>query len=180
MPSSIYGKLIYTSSAVSYGELGSMIIHQALFTLFPPSSMDTRLIKPFTPTEFIELVLVPEVAVRLIMEDNDLDPDDKEHNLRAVNIMRESAQYGVSMFPDPDTNGDKRGVHDGVRNAADDIAVERATARRQELAENDDMEIEKKSSKRMKRERRSSNQEQLKKRPGSGSTRPRPLPRKQT
>ncbi|KAJ8095113.1 hypothetical protein PM082_010332 [Marasmius tenuissimus] len=52
-----------------YGELGSVIIHHALYEMFPPSSVEPGLVAPLDPKEFIQRILVPEVAVRLIMED---------------------------------------------------------------------------------------------------------------
>ncbi|KAG2354427.1 restriction of telomere capping protein 4, partial [Suillus spraguei] len=77
-----------------YGELGLLIINQTLYDLFPFSSFDTSLIVPLSPAEFVQLVLVPEVAVRLIMQDLHLDRD------KAIITLRESSQYGVGMFPD--------------------------------------------------------------------------------
>ncbi|KAG2742025.1 hypothetical protein P692DRAFT_201650282, partial [Suillus brevipes Sb2] len=76
-----------------YGELGLSIIHQTLYDLFPFSSFDTSLIAPLSPEEFVQLVLVPEVAMRLIMQDLHLDRN------KAVKTLRESSQYGVDMFP---------------------------------------------------------------------------------
>ncbi|KAG1803898.1 restriction of telomere capping protein 4, partial [Suillus plorans] len=77
-----------------YGELGLLIIHQTLYNLFPFSSFDTSLIAPLSRAEFVQFVLIPEVAVRLIMQDLHLDRDE------AIMTLRESSQYGVSMFPD--------------------------------------------------------------------------------
>ncbi|KIJ20595.1 hypothetical protein PAXINDRAFT_66856, partial [Paxillus involutus ATCC 200175] len=77
-----------------YGEQGSVIIHQTLFDLFPPSSFDVSLITPLAPAEFIQRILVPEAAVRLIAQDLCADIED------AIVTLRESAQYGVAMFPD--------------------------------------------------------------------------------
>ncbi|KAF9219734.1 hypothetical protein BS17DRAFT_654616, partial [Gyrodon lividus] len=76
-----------------YGEQGSVIIHQTLFDLFPPSSFDVSLIIPLAPAEFIQRILVPEAAVRLIAQDLCADIED------AIITLRESAQYGVAMFP---------------------------------------------------------------------------------
>ncbi|KAF8074673.1 RTC4-like domain-containing protein [Lyophyllum atratum] len=56
-----------------YGELGSVIIHQTLYDLFPPASLDPGLVAPLTPNDFIQRILVPEVGVRLVMEDMGLD-----------------------------------------------------------------------------------------------------------
>ncbi|KAG2058681.1 hypothetical protein BDR06DRAFT_828584, partial [Suillus hirtellus] len=76
-----------------YGELGLLIIHQTLYNLFPLSSFEPSSIAPLTPAEFIQLVLIPETAVGLIMQDLCLDRDD------AIVTLRESSQYGVAMFP---------------------------------------------------------------------------------
>ncbi|KIO03400.1 hypothetical protein M404DRAFT_58825, partial [Pisolithus tinctorius Marx 270] len=77
-----------------YGEQGSVIIHQTLFNLFPPSSFDSSLVEPLTPTEFIQRVLVPETAAHLIAQDLGVDMD------YAIMTLHESARYGVAMFPD--------------------------------------------------------------------------------
>lgn len=78
---------------LSYGELGSVIIHRTLYTLFG-SETSPNLVQPLTVREFIGRVLVPEVGMRLIMEDLALDME------RAAEVLRASATYGVSMFPD--------------------------------------------------------------------------------
>jgi hypothetical protein len=96
-----------------------MIIHQTLYNMFPPSSFEPQSITPLTPQEFIQRILVPEAALALIMEDTGQD------RARAVQTMRESAGYGVAMFPD--TN---EGPEVG---AGEDIVLERARARRLEL-----------------------------------------------
>lgn len=96
-----------------------MILHQTLYNMFPPSSIDPQSITPLTPQEFIQRILVPEAALTLIMEDTGQD------QVEAVQTMRESAGYGVAMFPD--TSEDP-----GV-GAGEDIVLERARARRREL-----------------------------------------------
>ncbi|KAK0444835.1 RTC4-like domain-containing protein, partial [Armillaria borealis] len=77
-----------------YGEQGSVIIHQTLFNLFPPASIHPDQVKPLTPNEFTQRILVPEVAARLIRQDMGVSPS------KAVKILRESASYGVAMFPE--------------------------------------------------------------------------------
>jgi len=120
----------------SYGEQGSVIIHQTLFNLFPPSSFDVSLVSPLTPAEFIQRVLVPEAATRLIAQD--LNQSIEE----ATITLRESAQYGVAMFPDADS---KRTAvdDDDEMGVADQIVMERARARRRELEEEERVEKEK-------------------------------------
>jgi RTC4-like domain len=110
----------------SYGELGSMILHQTLYNMFPPSSFDPQFIAPLAPQEFIQRILVPEAAVTLIMEDTGQD------RVTAVQTMRESAGYGVAMFPDT-SEGPEVG-------AGEDIVLERARARRRELEDEERIE----------------------------------------
>jgi hypothetical protein len=123
-----------------------VIIHQTLYSLFPPSSFDPTLIAPLTPTEFIQRILVPEAAVGLILEDRELDPQNDKHKEKAVKILRESAAYGVAMFPDADTNigGDGKGKTDDDwdMGVGDEIVRERARVRRKELEEEERMEEE--------------------------------------
>ncbi|KAG1793098.1 RTC4-like domain-containing protein [Suillus plorans] len=119
-----------------YGELGLLIIHQTLYNLFPLSSFEPSSIAPLTPAEFIQLVLIPETAVGLIMQDLCLDRDD------AIVTLRESSQYGVAMFPD---TGFGKGAATGYddnddEGVADRIVMERAKARRLELEEEEELE----------------------------------------
>ncbi|KAG1732374.1 RTC4-like domain-containing protein [Suillus lakei] len=107
-----------------YGELGLLIIHQTLYNLFPFSSFDPSSIAPLTPAEFIQLVLIPEAAVGLIMQDLHLDRDE------AIVTLRESSQYGVAMFPDT-------GSGKGAALGGDDDDDE---ARRLELEEEEKIE----------------------------------------
>lgn len=92
---------------------------------------------PLAPAEFIQRILVPEAAVRLIAQDMCLDMED------AIVTLRDSAQYGVAMFPD--TSETKRkgtgDANDGM-GVADKIVMERARARRKEIAEEERVELE--------------------------------------
>ena len=105
----------------SYGELGYVIIHQTIYDLFTPQSFPPLSTLPITPTEFIQLILVPEAAVSLIMEDLSLTRE------QAITTLRESAEYGVAMFPydQDDVGGD----------VGENIVKERARARRKQLKE---------------------------------------------
>lgn len=103
-----------------------MILHQTLYNMFPPSSFDARSIAPLTPQDFIQRILVPEAALALIMEDTGQD------RIQAVQTMRESAGYGVAMFPDT-SEGPGLG-------AGEDIVLERARVRRRELLDEEQME----------------------------------------
>lgn len=93
--------------------------------------MDPDPISPLTPTEFIQRILVPEVAVALIMEDMNVSKK------RAMKTLRESVQYGVAMFPDASNEDDEDGM-----GAADEIVKERARIRRKELEEEERIEDE--------------------------------------
>ncbi|TFK39470.1 RTC4-like domain-containing protein [Crucibulum laeve] len=126
-----------------YGELGSIIIHQTLYNLFPPTSFDPTLISPLTANEFVQRILVPEVAVRLIMEDKGLEGDSAAEE--AVKILRDSSAYGVSMFPEDGGEGGgglNKNVDDDEMGIGDLIVMERAKKRRKELAEEDEREEE--------------------------------------
>lgn len=115
-----------------------MIIHQTLCDLFPPASFDPAAALPLTPADFIGHVLVPEAAVRLIMEDLALGRAD------AIKTLRESVEYGVAMFPADEGEGG-RGEGDGdtsVLTAGERIIMERARARRKELEEEERREAE--------------------------------------
>ncbi|KIK61932.1 hypothetical protein GYMLUDRAFT_42359 [Collybiopsis luxurians FD-317 M1] len=81
-----------------YGELGSVLIHQTLYELFPPESTFPNLVSPLSPKQFIDRILLPEVAVRLIMEDKSLYGVSGAR--KALEILRESTTYGVAMFPE--------------------------------------------------------------------------------
>jgi len=125
----------------SYGELGSGIIRQTLYNMFPPPKMEPTLIAPLTSNQVIEHVLIPEVALRLIMQDQGLEGDEGEKG--ALEILRASSSYGVAMFLDDggQWGGNKEGDEDrmGVGHL---IVRERAMRRRKELEEEDKREEE--------------------------------------
>ncbi|KAF4610432.1 hypothetical protein D9613_006670 [Agrocybe pediades] len=134
-----------------YGEIGSVIIHQTLYDMFPLADMDPDLIAPLTPTEFVQRILVPEVALRLIMQDKGLSGD--EGMAEALEILRDSSSYGVAMFPEDGGEwGDKKGKKKSNRRgeeeeeekmgAGDLIVMERARKRRKELEEEEEREEE--------------------------------------
>jgi hypothetical protein len=119
-----------------------------LYNLFPPSELDPDLISPLTSNEFIQRILVPEVAVRLIKEDQNLEGD--VGTIEALQILRESSAYGVAMFPED--SGESAGVgpsrgsrgqrREDEMGAGDLIVMERARKRRKELEEEDEHEEE--------------------------------------
>ncbi|KAJ7574386.1 RTC4-like domain-containing protein [Mycena floridula] len=115
-----------------YGELGSVIILQTLYNLFPLDSLNPAHVQPLNPSEFMQRILVPEVALRLIMEDQNLSGS-KGHR-DAVKILRDSATYGVAMFPeDEGESGGDRKKNKGDMGVADKMVMDRARRRRKEL-----------------------------------------------
>ncbi|KAJ7030004.1 RTC4-like domain-containing protein [Mycena alexandri] len=121
-----------------YGELGSVIIHQTLYDMFPLTNIDPVLVDPLTPNEFIQRILVPEVGMRLVIEDMDLDSEDRTDKKRAVAVLRDSASYGVAMFPEDGgdwagVSGKKNREDDEAMGVADLMVMERARKRRKEL-----------------------------------------------
>ncbi|KAH9940892.1 RTC4-like domain-containing protein, partial [Epithele typhae] len=119
-----------------YGELGYVIIHQTLCDLFPPSDFHPDASLPLTPTDFIALVLVPETAVRLIIDDLNLSRP------QAIATLEASAEYGVAMFPADDTDGDPKHSAEQPLGATERMFMARARARRKELEEEERLEAE--------------------------------------
>ena len=103
---------------LSYGERGSVIIQQLLYSMFPPESLSSAVFKPLNSTEFLQRVLLPEAGLQLIIEDQICEEEE------ALFTMRASTMYGMGMFPDI---GDK----DEVRAK---IVEKRAKKRRKEIA----------------------------------------------
>lgn len=68
--------------------------------MFPQSSVASHHVAPLTHAEFLQRVLVPEAAVALIQEDT------SKSRLDAIQILRDSAEYGSGMFPDTSREGD--------------------------------------------------------------------------
>lgn len=112
-----------------------MILHQTLLSMFPLDSFNSKTIVPFTANEFIQRILVPEVALRLIMEDRGLRGLVGAET--ALEVLRESTAYGAVMFPEDGGEGSKWGGKFGV---GDRIVMERAMKRRKEIEEGVEME----------------------------------------
>jgi len=107
--------------------------------MFPPSSMDSRSIAPLTGNEFMQKILVPEVALRLIMEDRNLRGEEGRQD--ALLTLRESSTYGVFMFPEDGGEGTFAKKSKGDRlGVGDMIVMERAMKRRKELEEEEQKE----------------------------------------
>ncbi|KAI0741663.1 RTC4-like domain-containing protein [Daedaleopsis nitida] len=147
-----------------YGELGYVIIHQTLCDLFPPTDFHPDATLPLTPSDFIALILVPEAAVHLIIEDLSLSRS------KAIETLRDSVEYGVAMFPADEGEGDIGNAvqSEGERvGATEQIFMERARARRKELEEEEE------------EERREEEQAQAR-RASETKSKPRPRPRGKT
>jgi hypothetical protein len=105
----------------SYGEQGSIIIHQSLYSLFPPDGIPPALVLPLTPDQFLTRVLVPETAVLLIQQDMSLTT-----KRQALRVLDESKKYGLAMFPE-------QAQSEEVASVGEDLARERARTRRKVL-----------------------------------------------
>ena len=84
---------IYPTSRYSYGEIGTYILSQLLFKLFPDAVFMDDCTFPLSITDFRWKVLLPEAAAKLIMHDTHAD-----HHT-AVRTMRRSGRYGTAVFP---------------------------------------------------------------------------------
>lgn len=85
--------------------------------------MDSSLFVPLASGDFLQRILVPEAALRLIMEDLELTGE--EGTAEALKVMRESSAYGAGMFPDD-------GEEDCMT-AGDKIVMKRARKKRRQL-----------------------------------------------
>lgn len=171
--------------------MGSVIIHQTLYNMFPLSDIDPLLILPLTPTEFIQRILVPEVALRLIMEDRGLEGEGGMKE--ALEILRESSAYGVAMFPEDagESGATQRQGGESKMGAGDMIVMERARKRRKELAEEEAKEDEErrlqeeldkrikeqKAKEKLRSEKKTRQKDMDSSEPSEPEARPRPRPR---
>lgn len=117
--------------------------------MFPLAQMNPAHISPLTANEFVRLILVPEVALRLIMEDKGLEGN--EGMQQGLAILRESSAYGVAMFPDDGESVTcwRRREEERI-GVGDMIVMERARKRRKELEEMDKREEEEIEAKKVK------------------------------
>ncbi|CEP08838.1 hypothetical protein [Parasitella parasitica] len=78
-----------------YGVKGSDAIMQALVALYLETSIiNLKNVRPLTPIEFIQQILVPESGLRLIRQDHNNKIDLQE----AERIMKESEEYGSIVY----------------------------------------------------------------------------------
>lgn len=90
----------------SYGSRGWQIIVEEIESMIPEIHNQSLYpdISPLTPREFLEIVLVMEVAARLVCQDRGLQGT--RRMTEAAAILRESATYGVHAFPADDGDVD--------------------------------------------------------------------------
>jgi hypothetical protein len=114
--------------------------------------MDPNVIAPLTANEFVQRILVPEVALHLIMEDKGFGDEDMTE---ALTILRDSSAYGVAMFPEDggEWDGNKKQEEIGKIGVGDRIVMERARKRRKELEEEEREETERRVVKEQSRPR---------------------------
>jgi hypothetical protein len=89
--------------------------------MFPVDKVPPKVIQPLSVDQFFSHVLVPETALLLIQEDMSLST--REY---ALQVMRESKEYGVMMFPE-------HGQPDDVEKVGEKLAWERARRQRKVL-----------------------------------------------
>ncbi|KAJ7461943.1 hypothetical protein FB451DRAFT_964949, partial [Mycena latifolia] len=82
-----------------YGEIGFDILYNVLCDMFPLVDILPAVVRPLTPHEFIQQIMVPEAAMRLIADDLKLDLAKRDEKKKAVEVLRESARYGAMKFP---------------------------------------------------------------------------------
>ena len=77
---------------VSFGEIGFYILDSCLIRLFPNDAFLPGSTSPLSAADFRTFVLLPEVAVRLIMQDLSQD------RATAIGTLKRSIKYGDSRF----------------------------------------------------------------------------------
>jgi hypothetical protein len=116
--------------------MGKVVIHQTIFNLFPPEEINPAQVAPLTPVDFLQRVILPEAALRLIQEDLGQDHD------TALQTLHDSVQYGTTMFPDESAG---KSPFENARIGAnfgegERMVRERALARRRVLEEEERQE----------------------------------------
>ena len=69
------------------------MLYNCLARLFPPSAFHLRSTSPLSVDDFRTVILLPELAVHLIMQDLDQD------RAGAIDTLRASIKYGNTRFP---------------------------------------------------------------------------------
>jgi hypothetical protein len=110
----------------SYGEMGLAIIEHTLNELFPLSQLELLNTAPLYPSQFITWILMPQVGLLLIQEDLG------ESEVAALKTMRDSAEYGVGMFPYEENSNIDEGSEANVEDVGGAMVLERSTRRRTE------------------------------------------------
>jgi hypothetical protein len=83
---------IHLSNRASYGDRGRAIINNIIYDSYDPYNYTSELIQPLTALEFIDYVIIPEVANILIKGDLGIE--------EGYNFIRGSAaDYGTHMEP---------------------------------------------------------------------------------
>ncbi|RPD54396.1 hypothetical protein L227DRAFT_567302 [Lentinus tigrinus ALCF2SS1-6] len=119
-----------------YGEQGEAIIDTVLHCLCPTWELERHADKfaPYSPAAFRHLILVPDMAMRLIAEDPENKSKVKGNLSRAYAIMASSSDYGYNEFQlDGEDNGEG-GTDPGVA-AQRDVTYKVLTVYRRRLQE---------------------------------------------
>ncbi|RPD75428.1 hypothetical protein L226DRAFT_522619 [Lentinus tigrinus ALCF2SS1-7] len=108
---------IYDAIRVGYyGQQGEAIIDTVLHCLCPTWELERHADKfaPYSPAAFRRLILVPDMAIRLIAEDPENKDKVKGNLSRAYALMSSSADYGYSEFQLDGEEDGENGTDAGV------------------------------------------------------------------
>eukprot|EP00842_Homolaphlyctis_polyrhiza_P001426 jgi/Hompol1/2284/HPOL_005926-RA len=85
-----------------YGWRGSRVIFRTIQSMFRGANSELRqsTTAPQSVTDYIQNVLIPEAALRLIAQDFGLDLDISEQYIRAKSILDDSAEFGSFVHAD--------------------------------------------------------------------------------
>ena len=83
-----------------YGAYGAYVIKKTLYhmLLTEPKLLVKKDSAPLSPKDYLQFVLLPEVACRLIAQDRQVSLVD------ALDIMRSSTDFGELVFEDDDSS----------------------------------------------------------------------------
>ncbi|KAE9407429.1 hypothetical protein BT96DRAFT_986726 [Gymnopus androsaceus JB14] len=91
-----------------FGSHGQMIIGTVLMCLYPQGSIDVKLFQPLTRTLFQEVILIPEIVLRLMRQDLE-DPDRDLSDMWQV--MKQSSAYGKHCHGDEEDESIANKIH---------------------------------------------------------------------